>query len=108
MIQDQGLTPAGDAIQVRVFGGAPELTVMISVSAEAGRTFAFGDGLYGAEAYTFAGGTWTRADTAEIRTMIAPLLSPGQSATVQLPVKPADSYRVVVKAGGLAAWADSA
>ena len=107
-IQSQGLRPAGDAIAVRVSGAAPELTVTITVSPSAQGTYTFGDGLYGAEAYTFVDGAWARVDTAEIRTMIAPLLSPGQSATVKLPVKSADFYRVVVKADGLAAWGDSA
>lgn len=82
--------------------------MLIAVPATAQRTYTFGDGLYGADAYTFSGGKWLRVDTADIRTEIAPVLSPGQSATVKLPVKAADSYRVLVKTDGLAAWGDTA
>jgi hypothetical protein len=107
VVADRGLDPAGDAIRVQASGEAPELTLTISVSPSAQRTYTFGDGLYGAEAYTFTDRAWARVDTADIRTMIAPLLSPRQTATVKLPVKPAGSYRVVVAADGLAAWGDS-
>jgi hypothetical protein len=84
-----------------------ELVLEIEVDDDAAAEVTFADGLYGAEAYTFADGAWTRADTADVRTEIAPLLNPGESAEVRLPVEEAESYRVLVPVGnGAAAWAD--
>jgi hypothetical protein len=84
-----------------------ELVVEIEVDDDAPAEITFADGLYGAEAYTYADDAWTRVDTADVRTEVAPLLNPGESAEVRLPVEEADSYRVLVPLGGSsAAWAD--
>lgn len=107
LVAEQGLAPNQRAVLVEVAGEAPTLTVTITVPTDAPGTVAFADGLFGATAWSFSGEVWERVDTAEIRTEIAPLLEPGASATVELPVKEADSYRVLVPAGGQAAWGDS-
>ena len=73
---------------------------------DAPREYTFADGLYGAQAFAVVDGAWKRVDTADIRTEIAPLLSPGQSAELRLPVSDADGYRVLVPVEGFAAWAD--
>ena len=84
-----------------------ELVLEIEVDDDAAAEVTFADGLYGAEAYTFADGEWTRVDTADVRTEVAPLLNPGESAEVRLPVEEAESYRVLVPVSGTAAaWAD--
>jgi hypothetical protein len=106
LLAEQGATPSENAVDVVVTGGAPTLTVTITVPENAAETVTFGDGLYGAQAFTFADGSWSRVDTAEIRTEIAPLLESGQSATVELPVEEAENYRVLVPVMGAAAWGD--
>lgn len=98
------LVPGGRAVAVEARGAAPELSVTIAVAKDADSTYTFGDGLFGAEAYTFAGTRWVRVDAAEIRTMVAPMLRPGERASVRLPVRAAPSYRVLVKAEGRAFW----
>jgi hypothetical protein len=102
------LEPARATVGLSVGGGAPELRVTIVLPADAPGETAFADGLYGATAYTFIGERWQRVDTAEIRTQIAPLLRPGETAELSLPVREAGSYRVLVPVEGRAAWADSA
>ena len=44
----------------------------------------------------------------DVRTEIAPILGPGESATVTLPVKESPSYRVLVPVAGKAVWTDTA
>jgi hypothetical protein len=108
LLADQGLTPDPHKVEIAVVLEDRELAVTITVPSDAPGQLPFGDGLYGATAYTFADGAWKRVDTADIRTEIAPLLGPGESADVRLPVEEADSYRVLVPVEGAAAWADSA
>jgi hypothetical protein len=107
ILEELGLTPDAGLLELGVAGAAPELEVTIAVPAD-GQELSFADGLYGVVAYSFADGTWTRVDTADVRTEIAPLLAPGESATVRLPVEEAPSYRVLVPVAGKAVWADSA
>lgn len=102
----RGLRPAQDAVDVAVSGAAPVLTVTITLPESATETAAFADALFGAEAFTLREQGWVRVDTAEIRAEIAPLLEPGQSATVELPVEESGSYRVLVPVAGAAAWGD--
>jgi hypothetical protein len=83
-----------------------DLALTITVPQDAPGEYTFADGLYGAQAFAVADGAWKRVDTADIRTEIAPLLSPGQSADLRLPVSGADGYRVLVPVEGFAAWAD--
>lgn len=106
LLAEQGLTPDRGRVEITFSQENGELAITITVPASAPEELTFGDGLYGATAYTFAEGAWKRVDTAEIRTEIAPILQPGESATVRLPVEKADSYRVLVPVGGAAAWAD--
>jgi hypothetical protein len=105
LLADSGLRPDRGLVRLAVRGGAPRLEVTVTSRAEAQLTFA--DALYGATAHAFTGERWVRVDTAEIRTQVAPLLDPGESATFQLPVREAASYRVLVPIEGKAAWADS-
>ena len=83
-----------------------DLALTITVPQDAPGEYTFADGLYGAQAFAVVDGSWKRVDTADIRTEIAPLLSPGQSAELRLPVSDADGYRVLVPVEGFAAWAD--
>jgi len=106
VVAGEGLTPDANAVEVVVTGEGPTLTVTVTVPSDAPGTVTFGDGLYGATAWSYVDGAWTRVDTADIRTEIAPLLDPGQSASFELPVKEADGYRVLVPAGGAGAWGD--
>jgi hypothetical protein len=106
LLAEEGLVPGPELVEVRVEGGPPELEV--SVVSRSTKELVFGDGLYGARAYTFSGGRWRRIDTADIRTQVAPLLAPGQEASFRLPVREAESYRVLVPSQNRAAWGDSA
>jgi len=99
------LQPDPGLVDVTVRGAAPELEV--AVVSHAQRALAFADALYGATAYTFAAERWKRVDTAVVRAQVAPLLGPGEKATFRLPVREADSYRVLVPVTGKAAWGDS-
>lgn len=106
LLSERGLQPAKDALTIGVAGEAPLLSVTITLPSDRSSEAYFPDGLYGAEAFSFDGDRWRRVDTAEIRTEIAPILGPGQSATVELPVEEADGYRVLVPLEGSASWAD--
>jgi hypothetical protein len=99
-----GLEPARKAVLVAIKGSEPELMVRLTLPADAARVVAFPDALYGAMAYAFERKRWQRADSAEVRAQSAPVLAPSESATVRLPVKRADSYRVLVPVEGKAAW----
>ena len=87
-------------------GSAPQLTVRLSLPAGTAAAQHFGDSLYGAYAFAFAGGRWRRVDTADFRAAQAKALRPGQRATIRLPVKKATAYRILVQASHAAAWAD--
>jgi hypothetical protein len=106
LVNELRLQPRRDKLVIDGSREGDELALTIMLPANAPAEVAFGDGLYGAQAYSFAQGTWERVDTADIRTLIAPLLKPGQSADVRLPVRDADSYRVLVPVEQAAAWAD--
>jgi hypothetical protein len=85
------------------------VTVTIEVDAAAGDAVWFSDGLYGATAWTWDGTTWHRADTADMRTMVAPSLGPGERSEVTLPLAgERASVRVLVRTpgDGLGAWTD--
>jgi hypothetical protein len=105
LLADFGLTPDQGLIELSATGSAPELEVTITVPDD-GDTLTFGDGLYGALAYSYEDGAWARTDTAEARTLNAPVLDPGESATVTLPVKEAPNYRVLVPIETDAVWTD--
>jgi len=88
---------------------AAEVTVSVEVDAGAPEVVWFSDGAYGVTAWAWDGGAWHRADTADVRTMIAPSLNPGERADVTLPVAGSPArVRVLVRtpADGLGAWAD--
>ncbi len=106
LLTEQGLTPDQGRVEIGFSKQDSELEITITVPASAPGELTFGDGLYGATAHTFVDGAWKRVDTAEIRTEIAPILKPGESATLRLPVEEAGSYRVLVPVGGAGAWAD--
>ena len=108
LLAGRGLEPARNALEIHVEGDAPTLLVTITAPADRVADAVFADGLFGAEAYSFRDGAWIRTDTADIRTEIAPILRPGESATVELPVDEAAAYRVLVPLERAAAWADSA
>jgi hypothetical protein len=102
-----GVSPVVTVRPVRLSAG--EVTVTIEVGPDAPDTVWFPDGLYGATAWAWDGGAWRRADTAEMRIMMAPSLEPGQQATVTLPLAGSPSpVRVLVPdpPAGLGAWAD--
>jgi hypothetical protein len=107
LLAERGLEPREGVLELTVASGDGVLTVGITVVGSEQVTFA--DGLYGAEAFTLTADGWERVDTADVRTEIAPLLDPGQSATVELPVRDAGTYRALVPIlPGGAAWADLA
>jgi hypothetical protein len=99
---------SGEEREVEISGSleGSELVLTIEVDDDAPGEVQFVDGLYGAEAYALVDGAWTRVDTADARPLSAPVLAPGESAEVRLPVEEADSYRVLVPVGDAAAWAD--
>ena len=81
--------------------------VAVTIEAHGSDPVWFGDGLYGATAWAWDGGAWRRADVAEMRTMIAPSLAPGERAEVTLPLAGAPArVRVLVPAQGLGAWTE--
>jgi hypothetical protein len=108
LLAELGLEP--DEGKVEIAGaredGELELTITVPDAAPAGLTF--GDGLYAATAYGYTHGGWTRVDTADIRTEIAPILQPGQTGTVRLPLRDFEGgcCRVLVPVEGFGAWAD--
>jgi hypothetical protein len=108
LLVEQGLMPDEGRVEIAFTEHDGELAITITVPPGAPGELTFGDGLYGATAYTFVDGSWKRVDTAEIRTEIAPILKPGESASLRLPVEEADSYRVLVPVDGVGAWADAA
>jgi len=78
----------------------------VSVDPQASEPVYFADNLYGATAWTPAGpdgSSWQRADTAEMRLMIAPLLAPGQAAEIRLPLAGSPPAVRVLLAGS---WLD--
>jgi hypothetical protein len=88
---------------------AGEVTVTVEVDASAPEAVWFSDGSYGLTAWAWDGGAWRRADTADMRIMMAPSLGPGELASVTLPVTGSPSrVRVLVRtpADGLGAWTD--
>lgn len=87
---------------------ASAVSVTIAVSQDAAGPVWFSDGLYGATAWGWDGDAWRRVDTADMRTMVAPSLGPGEQATVTLPLAGAPGQvRVLVRTpDGLGAWAD--
>jgi hypothetical protein len=101
---------ASGTVTLRPVGlSASAVTFTIEVDAGASGPVWFSDGSFGATAWMWDGGGWRRADTADVRTMMAPSLGPGQRADVTLPVAGSpSSVRVLVRvpAEGLGAWTD--
>ena len=81
-----------------------EVTATVSVDAGADGPVEFGDNLYGATAWARGDSGWRRVDTAEMRLMIAPLLAPGEAASIELPLAAGTPRSVRVLLGGT--WAD--
>jgi len=106
LLGELDLEPNQFVVEIDGSRDGSDLALTITVPQDGPREYTFSDGLYGAQAFAIVDGSWKRVDTADIRTEIAPLLSPGQSADVRLPVSDADSYRVLVPVEGFAAWAD--
>lgn len=112
MLAGLDLEPNQSIVQIDGSRDGSDLALTITVPQDAPGEYTFADGLYGAQAFAVVDGSWKRVDTADIRTEIAPLLSPGQSAELRLPVSDADGlthccgYRVLVPVEGFAAWAD--
>lgn len=109
LLVERGLTPDQEALRLAATVADGSLTITITVPAGRAGDAVFGDGLFGAEAYAYEDGRWARVDTADVRTEIAPILGPGASATVELPVANAEAYRVLVPlpAERVATWADT-
>jgi hypothetical protein len=107
-----GQQVGGVSSKVRLRPGslsAGEVTVTVEVDAGAPETVWFSDGCFGLTAWAWDGGAWRRADTADMRTMMAPYLHPGERANVTLPVAGSPArVRVLVPtpADGLGAWTD--
>jgi hypothetical protein len=110
LVDELGLAPDEHKVQITGVREGDELALTITVPADAPGEYEFGDGLYGAQAYSYLDGGWSRLDTADIRTMIAALVEPGASVEVRLPVRAFEggAPRVLVPVGGAAAWADIA
>jgi hypothetical protein len=107
LVQGMDLVPAPGFVEIAVSAGPGRLDLVLTLSAEAPEEVVFADGLYGATAHTYAGETWRRVDTADIRSQVAPILQAGEEARVTLPVEPAEDYRALVPVEGKASWADS-
>jgi hypothetical protein len=107
LLEERGFESEERDVEISGSLDGSELVLEIEVDDDAAGEFQFVDGLYGAEAYTYADDVWTRVDTADARPLSAPILAPGESAEVRLPVEEADSYRVLVPVSQTsAAWAD--
>jgi hypothetical protein len=114
MLAELDLEPNQHIVQIDGRRDGCDLALTITVPQDAPGEYTFADGLYGAQAFSQSStARWKRVDTADIRTEIAPLLSPGQSAELRLPVCEAAEglthccgYRVLVPVEGFAAWAD--
>jgi hypothetical protein len=68
---------------------ASSVFVTLSVDPDARQPVEFADNLYGATAWAPAApssSAWQRADSAEMRLMIAPSLRPGQTTEIDLPL----------------------
>jgi hypothetical protein len=108
LLADMGLEPDQYKVLIEGRREGGELVLALTVPQDAPGELTFGDGLFGATAWSYGDGGWSRIDTADIRTEIAPILQPGQSAEVRLPVRAFEGGlpRVLVPVGGFAAWAD--
>jgi hypothetical protein len=108
LLAELGVEPDQSRVDIEGSREGSELVVTITVPDTAANALTFGDGLYGAQAWGASHGVWTRVDTADIRTEIAPLLEPGQTAHVTLPLRDFEGgcCRVLVPVEGFAAWAD--
>jgi hypothetical protein len=107
LLQERGFETEEREVEISGSVEGSELVLQIEVDDDAPGEVQFVDGLYGAEAYAYADGAWARVDTADARPLSAPILAPGESAEVRLPVEEADSYRVLVPVSQTsAAWAD--
>jgi hypothetical protein len=108
LLGERELEPDEFRVQIEGSREGSELVITITVPDDAAQEYTFSDGLYGAEAWAPSNGGWSRIDTADIRTEIAPLLAPGESAEVRLPVRSFEGGppRILVPVEGFAAWAD--
>ena len=106
LIENAGLVADGELLDVRLARAGDELAVMLERSDAGPARLLFADALYGARAYTYGDGRWSRVDTAEARAELAPMLGRGERATFHLPVEQARSYRVLIPVAGKAIWGD--
>jgi hypothetical protein len=108
LLGELGLEPDRSRVEIDGTREGSELVLTITVPQDAPGEYTFSDGLYGAQAWSYLDGGWSRIDTADIRTEIAPLLAPGESAEVRLPVRSFEggAPRVLVPVEGFAAWTD--
>src|SRR5262245_14362594 len=87
MLAELDLEPNQHIVQIDGRRDGCDLALTITVLQDAPGEYTFADGLYGAQAFSQSStARWKRVDTADIRTEIAPLLSPGQSAELRLSV----------------------
>ena len=108
LLAERGLEPDNERVVLEASRDGTEVSVRIAVADDAPAALTFGDGLYGAEGWAYLDGAWSRVDTADIRTLNAPILQPGESAELRLPIDAAETdVRVVVPVEGTAAWADA-
>ena len=78
LLAELDLEPNQDIVEIAGSRDGSDLALTITVPQDAPGEYTFADGLYGAQAFAVVDGAWKRVDTADIRTEIAPLLSPGQ------------------------------
>jgi hypothetical protein len=108
LMAERELEPDNERVAVEATREGAEVAVRITVADDAPAPLTFSDGLYGAEGWAYRDGSWARVDTADIRTLNAPILQPGESADLRLPIEDvAEDVRVLVPVEGTAAWADA-
>jgi hypothetical protein len=109
LLAQRGLEPDNERVAVEATREGAEVAVRITVADDVPAELTFGDGLYGTEGWAYTGRVWTRVDTADIRTLNAPIMQPGETAEVRLPIEDGDAgVRVLVPVEGTAAWGDAA
>ena len=108
LLAERQLQPDNERVVVEATREGAEVAVRITVRDDAPAPLTFGDGLYGTEGWAYRDSSWARVDTADIRTLNAPILQPGESAELRLPIEDvAEDVRVLVPVEGTAAWADA-
>jgi hypothetical protein len=109
LVAERELEPDNERVAVEATRAGAEVAVRITVADDAPAPLTFADGLYGAEGWAYRDGSWDRIDTADIRTLNAPILAPGEGAELRLPIEDiAEDVRVLVPVESTAAWGDAA